>query len=258
MPKQRFDVDVPEGHHLGYSRGTDGARRAHLFRDDTNELAGHAELFAVDDDEWPPTPGGRDPLQPYPPSQCTPASYRLAEDVVDAVFAWLTPHAEAAAARAGDALRSWCLETAFPACKSVVRTGWTKLTDRQKSDPQAVTPVAATGSTELVAADVSVMSSHEAQLRLVAAAVAKAFSEEQLRMVLSAQIERGDDLVPGESALETLTAEELEHRAQLLIEANPSLLAAFVEALRGVDGVSSQPVLSAEKRAEPALRLVAG
>ena len=50
MAMKRFDVEVPDGQHLGYSRGTDGAFRAHLFRDDTNGLAGHAELFEVAED----------------------------------------------------------------------------------------------------------------------------------------------------------------------------------------------------------------
>lgn len=245
MPKQRFDVEVPVGYHLGYSRGTDGARRAHLFRDDTNELAGHAELFPVDEDEGFPAPGVRYPLEPYPSEafQRLPASYRLAEDVVNAFFEWLTPHAEAAVVRAADAFRAWCLKTAVPACKSAAHTGGIKLTDRHKSDPQAETPLAVA---EPRPAGGAVISSHEAQVRVVAAALARAFSDEQLRMVLNAQIAQGDDLVPGEKALDRLATEELEQRAQLLFESNPALLEEFLEAFCGGGGVSRQRALSAE------------
>lgn len=56
MPRERFDVEVPEGTHLGASRDTDGAYRAHLFDDDTNGLVGHAELFdPVKDEAEPPS-----------------------------------------------------------------------------------------------------------------------------------------------------------------------------------------------------------
>jgi hypothetical protein len=58
VAKKRFDVEVPDGQHLGVSRGTDGAYRAHLFHDDTNELVGHAELFEVDEDEADPSGNG--------------------------------------------------------------------------------------------------------------------------------------------------------------------------------------------------------
>lgn len=51
MAKKRFDVEVPDGQHLGFSRDTDGAYRAHLFDDETNDLVGHAELFEPEDDD---------------------------------------------------------------------------------------------------------------------------------------------------------------------------------------------------------------
>jgi hypothetical protein len=51
VARKRFDVEVPDGQHLGFSRDTVGARRAHLFDDENNDLVGHAELFAPDEDE---------------------------------------------------------------------------------------------------------------------------------------------------------------------------------------------------------------
>lgn len=264
MPKQRFDVEVPEGHHLGYSRGTDGARRAHLFRDHTNELAGHAELFAVAEDDGcdyfasPVSEAPRRTTEPHP----------FAEALTDAIVDWLSPYAEAVGARAGDALRNWWLDAAVPACKSTVWTAWRKVIDWHRADPQPETPNAAApdapesvpSSGELAAAvpvDGPVMSAHEAQGRLIASALAKAFSDEQLRLVLSAQIARCDDLVPGANSLETFTPEELEHRAHLLIKTSPSLLDEFLKTFLGLGSPTGQPVTSLEE-APPKLRLVAG
>ncbi|RHW27545.1 DUF2510 domain-containing protein [Nocardioides immobilis] len=63
MPRKKVDVEVPDGQHLGWSRDTDGALRAHLFDDRTNKLVGHAELFEPEDDhdyarsyDWEPSP----------------------------------------------------------------------------------------------------------------------------------------------------------------------------------------------------------
>ena len=255
MPTQRFDVEIPEGHHLGHSRGTDGARRAHLFRDDTNELAGHAELFAVAGDDWCPRTSnyGDDRIaSPVRAAEPNPEVVVL----IDAFFEWLTPYAEAAAARAGDALRNWWLHAAVPACKSTVRTAWNKMTDRRKADSQAESVPPSGDVAAAVPADGSVMRVHEAQVRLVAAVLARAFSDEQLRLVLSAQIAGGDDLVPGADSLKTLTPEELEHRAHLLIEANPSLLDGFLKTFLGV-GSTGHPVVPLEE-APPKLRLAAG
>jgi hypothetical protein len=266
MPTQRFDVEIPEGHHLGYSRGTDGARRAHLFRDDTNELAGHAELFAVAEDEWRPRTsdyGDERVTPPVRPAEPNPQVVAL----IDAVFEWLTPYAEAAGARAGDALRTWWLDRAVPACKSTARTAWSKAMDRRKTGSQAeplvpaapVAYVSAPSSGEVAApvpADGPLIGVSEAQLRLVAAALARALTDERLRLVLSAEFAGGDDLMPGANSLKTLTPEELEHRAHLLIEENPSLLDGFVETFLGVASTGA-PVVPLEE-APPKLRLVAG
>lgn len=166
MPIQRFDVDVPDGHRLGYSRDTDGARRALIFRNDTNELAGHAELFEVEHEWSLATPNRSDDrfnsaargAEPNPELvACVEASF-------DAFFRWLTPYAEAAAARAGDRLRNWWLDTALPACKSTAQTTWTRATDWRKADPHAEPPGVAT-----VPPDWPAKSSHEDRARRMAA-----------------------------------------------------------------------------------------
>ena len=131
------------------------------------------------------------------------------------------------------------------------------MTDRRKSDSQAESVPPSGDVAAAVPTDRSVMRVHEAQVRLVAAVLARAFSEEQLRLVLSAQIAGGDDLVSGADSLKTLTPEELEHRAHLLIEANPSLLDGFLgDSFLGV-GSTGHPVVPLEE-APPKLRLAAG
>lgn len=256
MPTQRFDVEIPEGHHLGHSRGTDGARRAHLFRDDTNELAGHAELFAVaGDDRCPRTSKYGDDRIASPVRAAEPNPEVVV--LIDAFFEWLTPYAEAAAARAGDVLRNWWLHAVVPACKSTVRTAWNKVTDRRKTDSRVESVPFSGDVAAPVPADGSVMGVHEARVRLVAAVLARAFVDEQLRLVLSAQIAGDDDLVPVVDWLNMLTPEELEHRAHLQIEANPSLLDGFLKAFLGVGSRTGHPAVPLEE-ASPKLRLAAG
>lgn len=48
--RKRFDVEIPDGHRLGFSRDEAGAYRAHIF-DGENKLVGHANLFEVHEEE---------------------------------------------------------------------------------------------------------------------------------------------------------------------------------------------------------------
>jgi len=55
MVRQNFEVEVPDGMHLGFARDGDGALRGLLFDDDTNDLVGHAKLFEPEGD-WSDKP----------------------------------------------------------------------------------------------------------------------------------------------------------------------------------------------------------
>ncbi len=48
--RKKFEVEIPDGTHLDFSRDTHGARRGTLRDDVNNDLVGQAELFEVDDD----------------------------------------------------------------------------------------------------------------------------------------------------------------------------------------------------------------
>ncbi len=85
------------------------------------------------------------------------------------------------------------------------------------------------------------MSSTEAQQRLVAALVARAFSDEQMRMLLNAQIEDTDGPEVSQVSLERLTPREVEQHVNLVLEANPHLVQEFAKLLwgdRAVDGAT--------------------
>lgn len=82
------------------------------------------------------------------------------------------------------------------------------------------------------------MSSAEAQQRLVAALTAqaisekaKAFSDEQMRMLLGAVIEDADDVRAVSGAVEQLTPQELENAISRMLEANPGFVQEFVKML---------------------------
>lgn len=82
------------------------------------------------------------------------------------------------------------------------------------------------------------MSSAEAQQRLVAALAAqaisekaKAFSDEQMRMLLGAVIEDADDVRAVIGTVEQLTPRELENVVSRMLEANPGFVQDFVSSL---------------------------
>jgi len=219
MPMKRFDVEVPDGHHLGYSRGTDGARRAHLFRDNTNELTGHAELFEVEE-EWCPTANHRYDRVGQSMRAAEPNPEVVA--MINAFFEWLSPYADAAAVRAGERLRNWWLDTAVPACISTARSTWSKVTDRRKAAPTAKTSEAAA---------------------LVVGGSDSPFGEAAVAVP------------PSRPATSSHAANA--RRMAALLEADPSLLEEFAKVFPGVVAGNNQPAGPSGQQG-PTLRLVAG
>ena len=103
---------------------------------------------------------------------------------------------------------------------------------------EAATTGPAGGLAAVPAADRARMSSAEAQQRLVAALTAqaisekaKAFSDEQLRMLLGAVIEDANDVRAVSGAVEQLTPQELENTVSRMLEANPGFVQEFVKTL---------------------------
>lgn len=67
MARHRFEVEVPEGTHLSFSRKDDGGFSA-LLRDKNNDLVDHAVLYPIDDEDrgydYSYTPPPEPPVEP--------------------------------------------------------------------------------------------------------------------------------------------------------------------------------------------------
>lgn len=77
------------------------------------------------------------------------------------------------------------------------------------------------------------MTVDEARQRLLAAVVARAFSDEQVRFLMSARIEDTDVDLGLKSWLEQLTPEEFESQVSLMLDANPALVDELLSLFRG-------------------------
>lgn len=223
VPKENFDVEVPEGTHLGFSRDTDGAHRAHLFDDETNELVGHAELFKSAEDQPVAEPVYMNVDNDRSSSQ---EDETQVEDVLGALAVL---GIILAAQRAAPHLKRWWNDQALP----FLRKSKSRLSKprRSKSDAAVVESFALMEpAAEASAQDVftaldeyrASMSSAEARERFVAALVARLFSERQLRLLRSARIEDEGGALELASAVESLTPQQLGESITLMLEANPS------------------------------------
>jgi hypothetical protein len=100
------------------------------------------------------------------------------------------------------------------------------------------------------------MTTLEAEKRLTAALVARAFSDEQVRMVLNARVvdEEGQEV---QLSLQEAPREDIEVQVNRLLAANPSMLARLIEVLADTEH-GSEPTLprphSPDDRETPKLR----
>lgn len=240
----------PAGTHLSEAVG--GGQRG-LARDDgTNTLEAHATLFPLDEDEDQADP----PTDPQPVfvyvTEEAPASEQ--DDVLYEILASLVLiGALKAAEKLAPHAWTWWDERALPAVKST----WNKpkaWKGRKRAAADAMitsgdTAAPSDASRELGAALEAYqagMSSEEARQRLVAALLARLFSDGQLKVVREARIEdkAGSPELPSATAL---TPEQLGESITMMLEANPSLLdeATLVEIGRiiGVGQADNERVL---------------
>ena len=235
--RKRFDVEVPDGQHLGFSRDTDGAYRAHLFSDESNDLVGHAELFEPDEDKADSSDGG---YVYGPDPSATERPELTAEEVAAALEALLglAVVVTSLAIEAAPHVKRWWNEQLHPAFKSTwnrVESTWNRIPKRIGAGKQATNAHTVTvlnsiqeeSPTDLVDAleDYRVqMSSAEAQERFISAMLARAFYEEQLRILRNATIEDGGDTLELGHAIESVTPEQVGGTLKLMLEKNPSLV----------------------------------
>jgi hypothetical protein len=261
MPRERFDVEVPEGTHLGVSRDTDGAYRAHLFDDDTNGLVGHAELFQPAEDEAGP-PEDPSPVYVY----ITDHDYAEEQDREPSeterlVAALLLLGALKAVEKAAPHVKQWWTERAVPAlqAKRARLAGTRAGRANRRTAPEETAPAPRQSSQEVVEAlDAykASMSSDEARARFVAALTARLLSDQQLAILRDARIEDED----GPVELGTVNAEQISAGIAAMLEANPSLLDPETAAaeLGRVLAAGEDRVPVRTHRIKSALRLPAG
>lgn len=235
MVRKRFDVEVPDGQHLGFSRDTEGAFRAHLFDDEGNRLAGHAELFEPDDDDSSGLHYGYGS-----DSQAEDDSQLTDEELAEALGALigLAIIVASLAVEAAPHVSKWWKSQVVPAAKSTwarIESTWNRIPKTLKAETRAANAVKLTltdsqrgdSSTEVTVAleDYRArMSSAEARERFVAALLARSFSEAQMRMLRTAKIEDADGELELDKAIETLTPHQVGETLKLMLEKNPSLL----------------------------------
>jgi len=239
VARKRFDVEVPDGQHLGFSRDTVGARRAHLFDDENNDLVGHAELFAPDEDESS-SPNieyvyvsgfGAAEEAPY---QLSEQDKELAEALANLVKLGIITAAVAAAPH----VKKWWTDKVVPTFRGArdgVKSTFKRVPHRRKDHGPSSTAVVASvvdpapvqSSSELAVAFQDYrtrMSSVEARERFVAALVARAFSDAQMNILQNAQIEDEEGPVELEGAIRALTPQDVAETLKEILERNPSLL----------------------------------
>jgi hypothetical protein len=221
MARENFDVDVPDGTHLGFSRDTDGAYRAHLFDDETNELVGHAELFEPEADDH----ASADPGYVYVNNDSSSREDEAEWSEILGALALLG--VIVGAQKAAPHVKQWWNNKALPFLKDqrakLSRTpnesGEIAATEVLLAEPE---PTATDDVFAALDEYRASMSSAEARERFIAALVARLFSEKQLHLLRNARIEDELGSLELASAMDALTPEQLEEGIRAMLEANPS------------------------------------
>lgn len=246
MAKRAFDVEIPDGQHLAFSRDTDGAFRAQLRDDETNKLVGHAELFEREDDEadWAYVPPA---YQPDPPvwDRLTPEEReQAAEALVDVVIILA-----AVAVKLAPHVHKWLDDDLRPAVNSgrerVVRalksTSHRVIHSVASTSDKAIESVKVTlrrivpkraAEHDLPATDLPTaleeyraeMSSKEARERFVAAVLAKAFSDQQMKLLSNVTVILDERPIELREAIERLTPRQVQDTLASMLEKNPLML----------------------------------
>jgi hypothetical protein len=224
----------------GRSRDGDGTDSSVLFIPGEKGVKAHAKIRDIEDDEGE---GGADPERVYVYSDSSADDDEVvAAEVLVGLVVVLA--AVLAARAAAPQVRRWWKGRARPSGRSVrawLRRAWWRRGAPAVAEHPASTEVVAvtavdTGSEQEARAALeeyrASMTSAEARDRFVAALLAmklsedaRAFGEEQMRVLRSAWIE--DEAWVGE--IESVTREQIGEGIRLMLEANPSLLDELAE-----------------------------
>ncbi|MFP3712658.1 hypothetical protein [Puerhibacterium sp. TATVAM-FAB25] len=222
-------VGRPAGTEYGRSRDDDDAASPNLYIPGVRGVQTQVKIRAADE-QAEHSPASREPVS-IPINgdrRAKPSLFEeIAKELIEALVAEARPHVE-----------RWLIERAFPAIRAKAELALARIAKSRRADRQAVvTEVSAVvGKTPeesaavadaLSEANTTTMSSEEAQRRLVAACLARAFSDEQIRTVLNARIGDADGSPDREVLLENFTPQELEAQFNSTLEANPDLMSEF-------------------------------
>lgn len=219
-------VEWKDGADLSQSRKKPGDYSP-LTRDSEGNL-GHVTLSDVDGDDDEQSGWSSERLEEDDPSQLDPVAAVLVEIAVqvlpqlfDLVYTEAKPH-----------VTRWWDGTARPAIRAGRLTAGTKLAAirsgrgrRQKDQDVSVEtrrPVSASNDHGEVEAERPKMSSNEAQQRLVAALIARAFSDRQIELLLGARVDISGE-APEENLLQQIPPEVIERHVSRMLAANTSL-----------------------------------
>jgi len=271
-------VTRPVGTHLSESQKKPGEYSPLTRDDDTNEL-GQVTLDPIDEDEADSSASPQ-PVWDYGTTAHASAERSEADEDLREAIVVLVGAVLAGTVVAAPYVKKWWDDNALPGMKSTMtstrnmtstmastlastmESARSKIARVRKSDRQADAGEmvafieAPTGGPSIKLAAVPAedrarMSSAEAQRRLVAAVMAKtisekarAFSDEQMKILLGAVIEDADDLPAVSSAIKRLTAEEIEVGVNRMLEAKPAFLQEFAKTFWGEQTTDGREALS--------------
>jgi len=228
--RERMWVVRPAGTHLSEAAGGSGGQRGMARADGTNKLETHATLFPLDDDEdGADLPADSQPVFIYV-TQDAPVS-KQDDELRELLGALVLIGALKAVEKVAPHAKRWWDERALPVVRSTWNKPRTRRALRRVTAGELATSVESAASVDAsqelgaaLEAYKASMSSVEAQQRLIAALMARLFSDGQLRMLREARIEDETGSLELGPAMATLTPEQLGDSITLMLEANPSLL----------------------------------
>ncbi|MDR6938473.1 hypothetical protein [Arcanobacterium hippocoleae] len=198
----------------------DGSLHQNLYNED-RVLSGHAR-FVPDEDRLNPADE-----YSYENTFVTSDHRRESEEsneLAEVIGELIVAVTVAGIAKAAPHVKQWWQETARPAVNRQAK--WIRSIGRKKKSDEPETQVLNPARDEHAAIELDqrqIMSRQEAMARIIAGLAAKAYSDEQLRMVKSARIVEVEDYAEIEQALSQIPSEQLQ---ALIIEMvkNPALL----------------------------------
>ena len=216
---KRMWVEWDDDAELSKSQKRPGAYSP-LTRDGDRKL-GHVTLSDIDDyeehleDDWAPD---FDAHVPDEKGWTSEEILELVESLAPVLLA-AKPHVE-----------RWWKDQAVPALKSTNESVRSRLAKTRKIERPTRTKTV-TSTDAMPDNEHLLMTPDEARQRLLAALAARAFSDEQVRLLARARIQDAGGPVAFRSLMEQFSPQEMEDHVGLLLEANPALVEEFYSLL---------------------------